>query len=80
VTSVTNDLTGSITGAGGIGTCTVTGVTFTDQLALTLDIAAGGSATFTLDDAAQMSNLSDNGCQGATFTIPVAMTGASNAS
>src|SRR6266516_3324608 len=33
----------------------------------------------TFTGAAHMSNASDNGCQGATFTIPVSLTGTSNA-
>jgi hypothetical protein len=57
-----------------------TGVTFTNQTGLTIDVAADASATTTLNNAVSMSNASDNGCQGATFTIPVSLTGASNAS
>lgn len=57
-----------------------TGVTFTDQGSLTLDVPAGDTATFTLAGAVSMSNASDNDCQGAVFTIPVTLTGASNAS
>jgi hypothetical protein len=71
--------TGAITATGGTGTCTTTGVTFTDQTGQTIDIAANGSTSVTLNNAAAMSNASDNGCQGATFTIPVSLTGASNA-
>lgn len=44
------------------------------------DVPANESATFTLTDVVSMSNDSANGCQGATFTIPVALAGASNAS
>jgi hypothetical protein len=77
VTGVTGN--GAITGAGGIGTCTTTGVTFTNQTGQTLDVPASSAATFTLVGAAAMDNTSDNGCQGATFTIPVSLTGASNA-
>jgi len=56
-----------------------TGVTFSDQTGLTLDVAAGATTTFTLANAISMSNASDNSCQGALFTIPVNVTGASNA-
>jgi hypothetical protein len=70
---------GAITAAGGTGTCTTTGVTFTNQSGLTLDIPASSAATSTLTAAAHMSNASDDGCQGATFTIPVSLIGASNA-
>ena len=56
-----------------------TGVTFTNQTGLTLDVPASSSATFTLTGAVAMSNASDNTCQGAVFTIPVSLSGASNA-
>jgi hypothetical protein len=78
VTAVSGN--GTITASGGSGTCTTTGVTFTDQSSLTLDVAASTATQFTLTGAAHMSNSSDNGCQGAVFTIPVSLTGASNAS
>ena len=68
---------GTVTAAGGTGTCTTTGVTFTTQNG-TFDVAANNSATFTFTGAASMSNASENGCQNATFTIPVTLTGASN--
>ena len=70
---------GAITAAGGIGSCTASQVTFTDQSGLTVDIGASSSTTTTLTNAAHMASNADNGCQGATFTIPVAITGASNA-
>lgn len=56
-----------------------TGVTFTDQTGLTLDVAASTSTTFTLAGSVAMSNSSHTDCQGAVFTIPVTLTGASNA-
>ena len=56
-----------------------TGVTFTNQSGLTLDIAASSAQTFTLTGAVAMSNSSHTDCQGAVFTIPVTLTGASNA-
>ena len=77
VTSVTGN--GAITADAGHATCVTTGVTFANQTGLTLDIAAGGTLDRTLNGAASMTNASDNGCQGATFTIPVSLTGASNA-
>ena len=77
VTSVTGN--GAITGTGGTGTCTTTGVTFTNQTGLTINVAASSSTTSTLTGAAHMTNASDDGCQNATFTVPVALTGASNA-
>jgi hypothetical protein len=73
----------AITADAGHASCTPTGVTFTNQTGLTLDVpakvgATNGSVTSTLTGAAARSNASADGCQGATFTIPVTLTGASN--
>ena len=38
---------------------------------------ANDQATFTLSGAVAMSNASDSTCQGAVFTIPVSLSGAS---
>jgi hypothetical protein len=56
-----------------------TGVTFTDQTGLDLDVPAGADATFTLSGSVAMDNSSHTSCQGAVFTIPVTLTGASDA-
>jgi hypothetical protein len=77
ITDVTGN--GTITADSGHATCVTTGVTFTDQHSQTIDIAASAQTQSTLTGAAHMSNASDNGCQGATFTIPVSLTGTSNA-
>jgi hypothetical protein len=77
VTDVTGN--GTITADSGHATCVTTGVTFTDQHSQTIDIAASSQTQTSLTGAAHMSNASDNGCQGATFTIPVNLTGTSNA-
>ena len=77
VTSVAGN--GAITADSGHPGCVTTGVSFTNQNGLTLDVPANGTADRTFTGAAGMSNASDNGCQGATFTIPVSLTGASNA-
>lgn len=77
VTSVAGN--GAITADAGHATCVTTGVSFANQTGLTLDVAAGGTLDRTFNGAASMTNASDNGCQGATFTIPVSLTGASNA-
>src|SRR5829696_8606297 len=66
--------TGAIT-ANNAG-CTVTGVSFTDWTG-SENFTAGQTRTLTLTAAASMSNASDNACQGAVFTIPVAVSGAS---
>jgi hypothetical protein len=76
---------GTISADAGHSTCgsdgtRPTGVTFTDQSSLTVDVAANSDTQTTLSNAAHMSNASDNSCQGATFTIPVSLSGASNAS
>jgi hypothetical protein len=52
-------------------------VTLTDQTTLSLQLDEGETKTFILDGAAAMDNTSDNGCQDATFTIPVTLTGVS---
>lgn len=70
---------GAITADSGHPACVTTGVTYTDQSGLTVDVSAGGQTQTTLSGAAHMSNASDNGCQGATFTVPVSLSGASNA-
>jgi hypothetical protein len=77
ITSIAGN--GPITASGGLGTCTTTGVTFTSQ-AGSWDVAANSDAQFTLTGAAHMSNASDDGCQGALFTIPVTLSGSSNPS
>ncbi len=56
-------------------TCVTTGVSYTTT-AVTQTVPASGSASFTVPSVA-MTNASDTGCQGATFTIPVTFTAAS---
>jgi hypothetical protein len=71
---------GTITADSGHASCVTTGVSFANQSALTIDVPANnGETQTTLTNAAHMSNASDNGCQGATFTIPVTLSGQSNA-
>ena len=78
ITTVTKQTGGAITSDKGAACNASTGVTFTDQTGLALDLAAGATTTFSLANAVSMSNASDNTCQGAIFTIPVDVTGASN--
>jgi hypothetical protein len=83
VTSVTNQglALHPITSDKGPACDLSTGVTFTDQSALSLLVPAGSPGTsFTLTGTVHMANASDNSCQGGTFTIPVTASGASNAS
>ncbi len=82
VTDVTGD--GAITADAGHSTCGSdvghpTGVTFTDQTGQTISVAANDTTQTTLTNAAHMSNASDDSCQGATFTIPVSLSGHSDA-
>jgi hypothetical protein len=77
VTAITGN--GTITADGGHPGCVTTGVSFANQTGLTIDVAANDSTQATLSGAASMSNASDNGCQGAVFTVPVALSGNSNA-
>jgi hypothetical protein len=68
---------GAITSDKGSACDASTGVTFTDQTGV-FDVPANDAATFTLSGAVAMSNASDNSCQGAVFTIPVTLGGASS--
>ena len=85
VTSVSlNGSNSDIAADAGHASCSPTGVSFTDQTGLTIDVPAksggtNGTATATLTGAASMSNSSADGCQGATFTIPVSRSGSSQA-
>jgi hypothetical protein len=79
ITAVAKQTSGSISSDKGAACNASTGLTFTDQSGLTLDLAAGATSTFTLSGAVAMSNASDNTCQGAIFTIPVDVTAISNA-
>ena len=76
VTSITGN--GAITSDKGAACDASTGVTFTDKTG-TFDVAANSNTSFTLVGAVAMSNSSDNSCQGAVFTVPVSLSGASNA-
>lgn len=80
ITAVSKQAAGTITSDKGAACNASTGVTFTNQSGLTLDLAANTTSTFTLANAVSMSNASDNTCQGAVFSIPVDVTGISNAS
>jgi hypothetical protein len=85
VTSVSlNGTNADIVADAGHSGCTTTGVSYTNQSSLTIDVPAksggvNGTVQTTLSGAAAMSNASLDACQGATFTIPVSLSGASNA-
>lgn len=83
VTKVEPDTSRSVSATPVTGsTCTATGVTFTTQTLTTNNAVAAksgstdGSATFALPGVS-MSPASDDGCQGATFSVPVTVTVAS---
>src|SRR5688572_12667193 len=84
VTSVSlNGNNSDITADSGHASCSPTGVSFSNQTGLSIDVPAksggtNGTATATLSAAASMSSTSADACQGATFAIPVNMSGASN--
>ena len=67
---------GSISVSGGLGGCTAanSGVSFTPQTGLSVSIPAATTKLVRLPGAASMSSTSSNGCQGATFSIPVTIT------
>ncbi len=65
---------GTITADSGHPSCTTTGVSFTNQSGLSTTIGASGTTLVHLPNAASMSSASSNGCQGATFSIPVSIT------
>ncbi|MDX6663486.1 MAG: hypothetical protein QOG09_1588 [Solirubrobacterales bacterium] len=79
-----NGSNSSIAADSGHSGCTTTGVSFSDQTGLSVDVPAksggvNGTVQTTLSGAAAMSNASLDACQGATFTIPVSLSGSSNA-
>jgi len=76
ISSVTGN--GTITSDKGAACNASTGVTFTDQTGLSLVATHNAQTTFTLSGAVAMSNASDNTCQGAVFTVPVSISGASS--
>jgi hypothetical protein len=82
ITDVTGN--GTITADSSHSTCGqdathLTGVTYTDQHNLSIAVPANGTAQVTVPSSVHMSNASDNSCQGATFSIPVSLNGASAA-
>jgi hypothetical protein len=74
---------GTIGVTGSVGTCSDTGVSFAAVTGLSL-VAPPGNSTHVVPGSAllgtgvSMSNASDSGCQGGTFSIPVTVQGASS--
>ncbi|MEP6623648.1 MAG: hypothetical protein ABJC79_04345 [Acidimicrobiia bacterium] len=75
VTITSVNANGAATADAGHVSCVTTGVTYTTT-AVSKVVPATGSLSFTVPSVA-MSNTSDNGCQGATFTVPVTFTAGS---
>ncbi len=71
ITDVTAN--GSISVSGASGSCAVPGVSFVDQTGLSVAVPASSTVLVHLPGAASMSSSSPSGCQGATFSIPVAV-------
>lgn len=73
---------GAVTSAGGSDDedCDAsTGVSLVPQSGLAIDVAAEDSVTTSVSGAVSMDNSSADACQGATFSIPVAVSGESAA-
>jgi hypothetical protein len=77
VTVTTVVSAGTITSNKGAACNASTGVSLTDQAGLSQAIGASSSTTLSLSGAVSMSNASDTTCQGATFSIPVTVSGTS---
>ena len=65
---------GTVTGSGGIGTCSTTGVTVPTNNALNITVASGSGVFVVIPNGVSMDTTSDSGCQGATFQVPVTIT------
>jgi hypothetical protein len=76
VTGLSLDGSRSISASGGIGTCAnaALSVSASGWAGVTIP-ANGNSGTITVAGAVSMGAGADNGCQGATFTIPVTLSG-----
>jgi hypothetical protein len=75
IVSITGN--GTVTGSGGVGTCTTTGVTVNTQSGLSIPVASGNPVSVSVPNSVSMdatSSHSDTGCQGATFQVPVIIT------
>ena len=85
------DATHFVVGTGGLGTCTDAGATPAHPTGVSFlgwtsaadgggvpITAAPGDTVVTLASKVSMTNSSDNNCQGATFAIPVSISGASS--
>ncbi len=65
---------GTIVATGGIGSCDTPNVTFVDQPSVALPIPGNSTTLVRLASAVSMASTAPTGCQGALFSIPVAIT------
>ena len=65
---------GTITADAGHSSCTTSGVTFANQTGLSINIPGNQTTQVDLPGAVSMSTASSNGCQGASFSVPVSIT------
>jgi hypothetical protein len=74
VTITTVSGNGTVTGSGGIGTCSTTGVSVPTRTGLSISVVSGSDATVLIPNGVSMDATSDSACQGATFSVPVTLT------
>ena len=73
VTSVQLDPNRDVEVSGSVGACTAPPLTV--DASTSLSLAAHSTATVTVPDAVTLGDSAASGCQGATFTIPVTLSG-----
>lgn len=77
--TVTGITSTGISATGGTGTCAGTNVTFVNQTGKSIAVGALDKTDVTLTGAVSMIAGAEDGCQGATFTIAVSLSGVSAA-
>lgn len=74
IIGITQNGTLSVTGGSGGCTGANSGVSVPTNNTLSVPVTGGSGVVVHIANAASMSNTSNNGCQGATFSIPVTIT------
>lgn len=74
ITGITQNGTLSVSGGSGGCSASNSGVSVPTNNTLSVSVAAGSGVVVHIPNAASMSSSSNNGCQGATFSIPVTIT------
>jgi hypothetical protein len=74
VTLTAISLNGSITVSGSLGACTASSVSTSFPSSPSINVAASSSQLIHLSGAISMSTSAPNGCQDATFAVPVSVT------